>query len=325
MARAAADSADLPLFRYVGGPNAHLLPVPMMNIVNGGAHADSNVDVQEFMIAPIGAPTFREALQHGAEVYHALKSVLKKKGLSTGLGDEGGFAPDLESNRAALDLIAERIRASHPDRLGFYLTSRGMPNESYYAAQKAVRALGTNSIDNAARLCHAPSTVALKGSLGVGATTCSYRDWMLSDLIVFFGSNVANNQPVATKYLHHARQNGAQIATVNSYREPGMERYWIPSIPESALFGTRLAEHEVERHECADRKSSRAMLPTVQSTIPAGTYTVDTSHSHVGFVARHAMVTKVRGSFGAFGGRRDVMALASRGQQATPTEASSWS
>jgi enolase len=112
VARAAADSAALPLYRYVGGPNAHLLPVPMMNILNGGAHADSNVDVQEFMIAPIGAPTFKEALRSGAEVYHALKSVLKKKGLSTGLGDEGGFAPNLESNRAALDLIAEAVEAS---------------------------------------------------------------------------------------------------------------------------------------------------------------------------------------------------------------------
>jgi len=111
-AKAAAESAGLPLFRYVGGPNAHLLPVPMMNIVNGGAHADSNVDVQEFMIAPIGAATFAEALQQGAEVYHALKSVLKKKGLSTGLGDEGGFAPDLESNRAALDLIAEAVKSA---------------------------------------------------------------------------------------------------------------------------------------------------------------------------------------------------------------------
>ncbi|MDH2414861.1 phosphopyruvate hydratase [Nocardioides sp. CER19] len=109
VARAAADSSGLPLYRYVGGPNAHLLPVPMMNILNGGSHADSNVDVQEFMIAPIGAPTFREALRSGAEVYHALKSVLKKKGLSTGLGDEGGFAPNLDSNRAALDLIAEAV------------------------------------------------------------------------------------------------------------------------------------------------------------------------------------------------------------------------
>jgi enolase len=112
VARAAADSAALPLYRYVGGPNAHLLPVPMMNILNGGAHADSNVDVQEFMIAPIGAPTFKEALRYGAEVYHALKKVLHDKGLATGLGDEGGFAPNLDSNRAALDLIAEAVAAA---------------------------------------------------------------------------------------------------------------------------------------------------------------------------------------------------------------------
>jgi enolase len=117
-AKAAAESARLPLFRYVGGPNAHVLPVPMMNILNGGAHADSNVDVQEFMIAPIGAPTFAEALRTGAEVYHALKAVLKAEGLSTGLGDEGGFAPNLSSNRAALDLIATAI-----DKAGFKLGS----------------------------------------------------------------------------------------------------------------------------------------------------------------------------------------------------------
>jgi enolase len=109
VAKAAAESAELPLFRYLGGPNAYLLPVPMFNILNGGAHADSNVDVQEFMIAPIGAATFAEALRWGAETYHALKSVLKEKGLSTGLGDEGGFAPNLDSNREALDLIVEAI------------------------------------------------------------------------------------------------------------------------------------------------------------------------------------------------------------------------
>ena len=112
VARAAAESSGLPLFRYLGGPNAHLLPVPMLNILNGGAHADSNVDIQEFMIAPIGAPTFRDAIRSGAEVYHALKSVLKKKGLSTGLGDEGGFAPSLPHNAAALDLIAEAVAAA---------------------------------------------------------------------------------------------------------------------------------------------------------------------------------------------------------------------
>ncbi|CCH74055.1 enolase / Phosphopyruvate hydratase [Nostocoides australiense Ben110] len=110
VAKAAAESAGLPLFRYVGGPNAHVLPVPMMNILNGGSHADSNVDIQEFMIAPIGAGSFREALRWGAEVYHALKGVLHDKGLATGLGDEGGFAPNLESNAAALDLILEAIK-----------------------------------------------------------------------------------------------------------------------------------------------------------------------------------------------------------------------
>nr|WP_282101741.1 phosphopyruvate hydratase [Corynebacterium callunae] len=109
VAKAAAESAGLPLFRYIGGPNAHVLPVPMMNIINGGAHADSGVDVQEFMIAPIGAETFAEALRQGAEVYHALKSVIKAKGLSTGLGDEGGFAPSVGSTREALDLIVEAI------------------------------------------------------------------------------------------------------------------------------------------------------------------------------------------------------------------------
>jgi enolase len=109
VAKASAESADLSLFRYLGGPNAHVLPVPMMNILNGGAHADTNVDIQEFMIAPIGAPTVRESLRWGAEIYHALKSVLKKRGLATSVGDEGGFAPNLESNRAALDLILEAI------------------------------------------------------------------------------------------------------------------------------------------------------------------------------------------------------------------------
>ena len=112
VARASAQSLDLSLFRYLGGPNAHLLPVPMMNILNGGAHADTNVDIQEFMIAPIGAPTFRESLRWGAEIYHALKAVLKKRGLATSVGDEGGFAPNLDSNRAALDLILEAITAA---------------------------------------------------------------------------------------------------------------------------------------------------------------------------------------------------------------------
>jgi enolase len=110
VANAAAASADLPLYKYLGGPNAHVLPVPLMNILNGGSHADSDVDIQEFMIAPIGAETFSEGLRWGVEVYHNLKAVLQEKGLSTGLGDEGGFAPNLPSNRAALDLIQEAIK-----------------------------------------------------------------------------------------------------------------------------------------------------------------------------------------------------------------------
>ncbi|HEX2054620.1 MAG TPA: FdhF/YdeP family oxidoreductase, partial [Actinomycetota bacterium] len=142
----------------------------------------------------------------------------------------------------ALNRIAGRIRSTDPQRTAFYLTSRGMPNESYYAAAKAVRAIGTNSIDNAARVCHAPSTLALKGALGVGATTCSYSDWIGSDLVVFIGSNPANNQPVAMKYLYHARKEGTKVVCVNPYREPGMERYWVPSNVESALFGTKMTD-----------------------------------------------------------------------------------
>jgi enolase len=112
VAKAAADSAELPLYRYLGGPNAHTLPVPMLNVINGGSHADTNVDIQEFMILPVGASTFSEGLRWGVETYHALKSLLKKKGLATGLGDEGGFAPNLDSNRAALDLLMEAIESA---------------------------------------------------------------------------------------------------------------------------------------------------------------------------------------------------------------------
>jgi len=143
----------------------------------------------------------------------------------------------------ALTQVAAKIKASRPDQLYFYLTSRGVPNETYYAAQKAVRALGTNNIDNAARVCHSPSTFALKAALGVAATTCSYTDLVGTDLVVFFGSNVANNQPVMMKYLYYARKAGTKVAVVNPYREPAMERYWVPSDVESALFGTKIAEH----------------------------------------------------------------------------------
>lgn len=142
----------------------------------------------------------------------------------------------------AMTLVAGRIRASDPKRLAFYLTSRGMTNENYYVVGKSVRSLGTNSIDNAARVCHSPSTFGLKQSLGVPATTCSYTDWIGSDLIVFIGSNVASNQPVAMKYLYHAKKEGTKVAVINNYREPGMDKYWVPSNVESALFGTKIAD-----------------------------------------------------------------------------------
>jgi molybdopterin-dependent oxidoreductase alpha subunit len=144
---------------------------------------------------------------------------------------------------AALGLVAERLRAVPPLRTAFYLTSRGIPNETYYVCQKAARLLGTPHVDNAARLCHAASTVALKRALGHGASTGSYRDWIGADLIVFFGSNAPNAQPVTAKYLYYAKQRGAEVAVVNPLREPGLERYWVPSVPRSALFGTRLCDH----------------------------------------------------------------------------------
>jgi molybdopterin-dependent oxidoreductase alpha subunit len=142
----------------------------------------------------------------------------------------------------ALEVIASKIRGTTSDRLSFYITSRGTVNETYYATQKAVRAMGCNNIDNAARICHSPSTAGLKASLGAAATTCSYKDWIGTDLLVFIGSNVANNQPVTVKYLHNAKKAGTKIAVINTYREPGMERYWVPSIVESAIFGTKFAE-----------------------------------------------------------------------------------
>lgn len=143
----------------------------------------------------------------------------------------------------ALGRIARRIRGSDPKRLAFYVTARGVTNEVYYMAQKAARFLGTANVDNAARLCHAPSTAAMKHALGVAATTCSYKDWYGTDLVVFFGANPANDQPVTTKYLHEAKKLGTRVVLVNPYREPGMDRYWVPSTPASAVFGTDIADY----------------------------------------------------------------------------------
>jgi hypothetical protein len=138
--------------------------------------------------------------------------------------------------------IAARIRGSRPQHIAFFLTARALTNEVYYVAQKVARFLGTNNIDNAARLCHSPSTGAMKRALGVAASTCSYRDWCGTDLIVFFGSNPANDQPVAMKYLHEAKPRHQRRAGEPAARA-GMERYWVPSTPSSALFGTDIADY----------------------------------------------------------------------------------
>jgi molybdopterin-dependent oxidoreductase alpha subunit len=138
--------------------------------------------------------------------------------------------------------VGERWRAFDPRRTAMFVTSRGITNETYYVAQKVMRYLGSSSVDNSARLCHSPSTAGLKATVGLAATTCSYRDWYETDVIVLLGSNPANDQPVATKYLHEAKKRGARVIVVNAYREPGLERYWVPSNLDSALFGTRLAD-----------------------------------------------------------------------------------
>jgi molybdopterin-dependent oxidoreductase alpha subunit len=145
----------------------------------------------------------------------------------------------------ALEVCAAEIRrvvARDPDRIYFYLTSRGMPNETYFATSKVARFLGTNNVDNSARICHAPSTSGLTATIGYGATTCSYADWIGTGLLVLVGTNLANNQPVAMKYIDEAKKRGTRVAVVNPYREDGLERYWVPSSWDSAVFGTRIMD-----------------------------------------------------------------------------------
>jgi len=142
----------------------------------------------------------------------------------------------------ALGTIASKMRRTDPKQTAFFLTARGITNEVYYTAAKVARYLGVNHIDNASRICHSPSKTALKRSLGIGASSCSYADWIGSDVVVFWGSVAANNQPVSTKYLYAAKRKGTKVIMINPYREPSMENYWIPSIPESALFGTKIVD-----------------------------------------------------------------------------------
>ncbi|WP_440601784.1 FdhF/YdeP family oxidoreductase [Bacillus safensis] len=142
----------------------------------------------------------------------------------------------------ALDQIAAKIQSIDKRQLAFYLTARGITNEVYYTAAKAARFIGTNHIDNASRICHSPSKTALKRSLGIGASSCNYSDWIGTDVLIFWGSVAANNQPVSTKYMYAAKKKGTKIIVINPYKEPAMEKYWVPSIPESALFGTKIAD-----------------------------------------------------------------------------------
>src|SRR5207248_5710868 len=152
----------------------------------------------------------------------------------------------------ALNIVAESIRSTDPRRIGWYITSRGLTNEAYYAHQKVARFIGTNHVDTSARICHAPSTAGLSATVGCAATTCSYSDWIGADLIVFVGANPANNQPVTTKYLYYAKKAGTKVFVVNPYKEPGMERYWVPSVTESALFGTKIADEFFQVHVGGD-------------------------------------------------------------------------
>src|SRR5258708_2912203 len=152
----------------------------------------------------------------------------------------------------ALDVAARGLRETDPKRLAWFVTSRGLTNEAYYAHQKVARFFGTNHVDTSARVCHAPSTAALSATIGCAATTCSYSDWIGSDLLIFVGTNIANNQPVAMKYLYLAKEKGTKVFVVNPYLDPGLDRYWVPSVPKSALFGTKFADDFFQIHVGGD-------------------------------------------------------------------------
>ena len=152
----------------------------------------------------------------------------------------------------AATTIADQLRTTDPHRVGWYLTSRGLTNESYYAHQKVARFVGTNHVDTSARICHAPSTAGLSSTIGCAATTCSYSDWVGTDLLILIGTNLANNQPVATKYLYYAKKAGTKVVVINPYEEPGLKRYWVPSVTESAMFGTKIADDYFQIHAGGD-------------------------------------------------------------------------
>ena len=202
----------------------------------------------------------------------------------------------------ALDLVAGRIRATTPDRVALYLTARGITNEVYYVAQKAARAIGTNNVDNAARVCHAPSTTALKAAIGVAATTCSYRDVIDSDLIVLFGSDVANGQPVFMKYLYLAKKRGAKVAVVNPLREPGLEHYWVPSNVESAMFGTKVTDEFFPVHTGGDIAFVNGVLKHLLAIGGLDARVHEGEHGRLRGAARRARARVIRGARARVGG-----------------------
>ena len=202
-------------------------------------------------------------------VLHAVSWLTKRSG--TELREMGRLAHPMRRRRGdkgfrridwdeALDAIAGAITVAGGDRTAIYLTSRGLTNEVYYVAGKAARAMGVANIDSAARTCHAPSTIGLKSTIGVAASTCSLQDVLETDLVVLWGANVANNQPVFTKYLYEAKRNGAKVIVINPYLEPGLERYWVPSKPESFLFGTKLCDLHVPVRPEGDVALANALL-----------------------------------------------------------------
>ena len=194
-----------------------------------------------------------------------------RKRTSTELRDMGRLAYPMRRKRGekgftritwdeALDAVGLGIRAAGGDRTAIYLTSRGLTNESYYVAGKAARAMGVANIDSAARTCHAPSTIGLKSTIGVAASTCSLQDVLETDVVILWGANVANNQPVFTKYLYEAKKNGAKVVVINPFLEPGLERYWVPSKAESFLFGTKLCDLHVPVRPEGDVALANALL-----------------------------------------------------------------
>ena len=216
----------------------NLLPMNLAPALDHGLLAD---------VAPLRAMSSRDLRELG-RLTHPMR---RRRG-------EAGFTPI--SWDEALDEIAGSIRSTTPDRCAIYLTSRGLTNETYYVAAKAARALGIANLDSAARTCHAPSTIGLKATIGVAASTCSMRDVLETDLVVLWGTNLANNQPVFTKYLYLAKKRGTKVVVINPYLEPGLERYWVPSNVESAMFGTRICDLHVPVRPGGDIALANAVL-----------------------------------------------------------------